>query len=35
MRPAVDANFNATLAEAARAGQRALNKRRREKRKVS
>lgn len=33
MRSAVDANFNATLAEAARAGQRALNKKRRERRK--
>ena len=33
MRPAVDANFNPTLAEAARAGQRALNKKRRERRK--
>ena len=30
LRPAVDANFNATLAEADRAGQRALNKRRRQ-----
>ncbi len=29
MRPAVDANFNATLAEAAHAGQRVINKQRR------
>ena len=32
MRPAVDANFNATAAEAERAGKRVLNKRRRERR---
>jgi HK97 gp10 family phage protein len=30
LRPAMDANFNATLADAARAGQRVINKRRRE-----
>jgi len=35
MRPAVDANFNPTLAEAARAGKRALNKQRREKRQAN
>jgi len=32
LRPAMDSNFNATLAEAKRAGQRALNKRRRARR---
>ena len=32
LRPAMDANFNATQAEAERAGRRALNKRRRERR---
>ena len=32
LRPATDANFNATQAEAERAGRRALNKRRRERR---
>ena len=34
MRPAMDASFNAVLAEAERAGKRAINKRRRERRKI-